>query len=209
VLEAATKGQKVLLVGFGQGADALVLEIAADPEAPKGRRGVPGSLKDRLLTEDYLRLLSFYDDIDLEWGMRGEKSGKAALTEVYRKSDELLSFQAGKCRACGTVQFPQLAYCVNPKCNAPAAQFDACSLVDEPARVLTYTEDWLSYHPAPPLFVGFVQFDNGARLLMETVEATSATMEIGVPLRMVFRIKERDKIRGFNRYFWKATPINI
>jgi uncharacterized OB-fold protein len=59
------------------------------------------------------------------------------------------------------------------------------------------------------LFVGFVQFANGARLLMETVEATSSTIEIGVPLRMLFRIKERDKIRGFNRYFWKATPISI
>jgi hypothetical protein len=24
---------------------------------------------------------------------------------------------------------------------------------------------------------------------------------------MVFRIKERDKQRGFNRYFWKAAAI--
>jgi uncharacterized OB-fold protein len=107
------------------------------------------------------------------------------------------------------VQFPQLAYCVNPACKAPAAQFDSVSLVDEPARILTFTADWLSYHPAPPLYVGFVQFDNGARLLMETVDAPSEAIDVGVPVRMVFRIKERDATRGFNRYFWKSTPIQI
>jgi uncharacterized OB-fold protein len=107
------------------------------------------------------------------------------------------------------VQFPQLAYCVNPACTAPASQFEAVSLVDEPAKILTFTADWLTYHPAPPLYVGFVQFDNGARLLMETVDAPPNAVDVGVSLRMVFRIKERDNMRGFNRYFWKATPINL
>ena len=154
-------------------------------------------------------MLSFYGDLDLEWGMRAEKTGKAALTEAYRSSGQLSAFNAGRCRACGTVQFPQLAYCVNTRCKAPASQFEAQPLAEEPAKILTFTADWLSYHPAPPLFVGFVQFDNGARLLMETVDAPSSAIEVGVPLRMVFRIKERDRIRGFNRYFWKATPINL
>jgi uncharacterized OB-fold protein len=107
------------------------------------------------------------------------------------------------------VQFPQLAYCVNPACNAPAAQFDSHSLVDEPARVLTYTADWLSYYPVPPLYVGFVQFDAGARVLMETVDVGPGGLDVGVPLRTVFRIKERDAIRGYNRYFWKTTPIHL
>jgi len=34
------------------------------------------------------------------------------------------------------------------------------------------------------------------------------TQEVGVgtPLEMCFRIKERDRLRNFDRYFWKATP---
>jgi hypothetical protein len=24
---------------------------------------------------------------------------------------------------------------------------------------------------------------------------------------MVFRVKERDRARGYQRYFWKATPV--
>jgi 3-hydroxy-3-methylglutaryl CoA synthase len=209
VLEEAEAGQRILLVGFGQGVDAIVLEATGKRPGGKLWRGVSTAIADKHVTSDYLRMLSFQGEIELEWGMRAEKASKAALTEAYRSAHQLSAFKAGRCRACGTVQFPQLAYCVNPACRAPSLQFDALSLADEPAKILTFTADWLSYHPAPPLYVGFVQFENGARLLMETVDAPSSAVDVGVPVRMVFRVKERDSVRGFNRYFWKATPVSL
>jgi 3-hydroxy-3-methylglutaryl CoA synthase len=204
-LETAKPGEKILLVGFGQGADALVFEVTpAIAELPR-RRGVSGALKDGLATDSYLRMLSFYDGIELEWGMRGEKTGKTQLTEQYRSGYQIEAFVAGQCASCGTVQFPQLQACV--KCAAPRAGFKQVPLSDQPAQVLTTTADWLSYHPAPPLHVGFVQFDNGARLMMEMVDVGPEGLERGQKLRMVFRIKERDRARGYNRYFWKSTPL--
>jgi uncharacterized OB-fold protein len=207
VLETARPDETILLVGFGQGAEALVLRTTPAISAYTPSRAVGAALADAVATTDYLRMASFYNEISLEWGMRGEKTGKAALTTQFREADQLGAFVAGKCQACGTVQFPQLAYCVNPACAAPAAQFSDFPLTEEPARVLTFTADWLSYHPAPPLYVGFVQFDAGARLLMEIVDVGAAGIDVGTPLRIVFRIKEPDKQRGYNRYFWKATPI--
>lgn len=207
VLERAAPGERIVMVGFGQGVDVLVLEATALVAQAKRGRGLSGAVGDALVTRDYLRLLSFYDRIQLDWGMRGEKNGKAALTEQYRVAEQIDTFTGGKCGACGTVQFPVLSYCVNPACRAPAARFAPAPLADEPARIFTITSDWLSYHPAPPLAVGFVQFDSGARLLMEVVDAAPEQIVEGQPLRMVFRIKERDKLRGFNRYFWKATPV--
>lgn len=209
VLEEAAAGERVLLVGFGQGADALVLEVTAPLPRPEGWRGVSGAVADRIVGEDYLRMLSAYGEIEVDWGMRGERSGKAALTEQYRSSEQVAAFKAGRCRACGTVQFPQLAYCVNPACAAPAAQFEPHRLVDEPCRILTCTADWLAFHPSPPLHVGFVQFASGARLVMETVDVGPSGLDVGAPLRTVFRIKERDAARGHNRYFWKTTPIHL
>jgi 3-hydroxy-3-methylglutaryl CoA synthase len=206
VLEKAVAGERILVVGFGQGADALLFEVTGAIENAKPRRGVAGAIADRIATDSYMRMLSFYDGIELEWGMRSEKNAKTALTEQYRSSKEINGLVAGKCGKCGTIQFPQLEYCVNPECNAPASQFEECSLVDEPSQVLTYTADWLSYHPAPPLYVGFVQFDNGARILMEVVDVGAEGLEVGTPLRLTYRIKERDRARGYNRYFWKATP---
>ena len=206
-LESAKPGQRLLLVGFGQGAEALVLQTTDAIAGYAPTRGVKMAMSEGVTTKDYLRMASFYGEIDLDWGMRGEKTGKAALTTQYREAGQIGAFVAGKCQACGTVQFPQLAYCVNPACAAPACQFEDFPLTETPAKVLTFTADWLSYHPAPPLYVGFVQFDAGARLLMEIVDVGEAELQVGTPLRMVFRIKEPDKIRGYNRYFWKATPV--
>ena len=31
---------------------------------------------------------------------------------------------------------------------------------------------------------------------------------VGMKMRMVFRVKERDPQRGFVRYFWKAAPAS-
>lgn len=205
VLETARAGETILLVGFGQGADALLFRVTDAIADARPRRGVSGAIADGLATDSYLRMLSFYDGIDLEWGMRSEKNAKAALTDQYRSDHQIDGLVAGKCGACGAVQFPQLEYCVT--CQAPAAGFTPFGLVDEAAQVLTYTADWLSYHPAPPLYVGFVQFDNGARILMEVVDVGPAGIEVGTPLRLTYRIKERDRQRGYNRYFWKATPI--
>jgi len=55
--------------------------------------------------------------------------------------------------------------------------------------------------------VGLVQFDNGARVLMEMVDVNRETFDVGKRVRMVFRVKERDELRHHHRYFWKATPL--
>src|SRR5690554_219808 len=207
VLERAEPNQIIVLAGFGQGVDVLVLRTTDAIGSFRPQRGVSGALADAQDHVAYLRLASYENAIDLEWGMRAERSIKTALTEQYRASDQLPGFVAGRCNGCGTIQFPQLPYCVNPACNASRAEFEAQPLFDEPAQVLTFTGDWLSYYPAPPWYVGFVQFDQGARLLMEMVDVGAAGLDVGTPLRMVFRIKDVDKVRGYPRYFWKATPI--
>jgi 3-hydroxy-3-methylglutaryl CoA synthase len=206
-LERAQAGDLLVVAGFAQGCDVMVLRATDAIAEFKPRRGISGALADGQSHDAYLRMLSYDDGIELEWGMRAEKQVKTAFTEQYRSAHQLASFTAGKCGRCGMVQFPQLAYCVNQECHAPASEFDGAHLFDESAKVLTYTADWLSYHPSPPLYVGFVQFDIGARLLMEIVDVGEAGLEVGVPLKMVFRIKDVDKARGYPRYFWKATPL--
>jgi len=207
-LENATANQIILVASFGQGGDVLVLRTTEAISSFKPRRGVSGALADAQSHDAYLRMLSYRGGIELEWGMRAEKQVKTAFTEQYRSSAQLAAFTAGKFAQCETIQFPQLPYCVNPTCNSPRANFTPYDLFDEAAAVLTYTADALSYHPAPPLYVGFVQFENGARLLMEMTDVGTAGLEVSTPLRMAFRIKDADTTRGYPRYFWKAVPCN-
>jgi 3-hydroxy-3-methylglutaryl CoA synthase len=204
-LDRASPGQAIVVGGFGQGSDVVVLRTTDAVTAGRPARGVAGSIAEGISVQSYAQMASFYDEIAPEWGMRSERDGKTALTEQYRSSEQIHGFVAGLCGACGQVQFPQLAYCVS--CKAPASVFTPLGLAEEGAKVLTYTADALAYHPAPPLYIGFAQFDVGARLLMEFVDVEPGTFDVGTRLGMRFRIKERDRVRGYNRYFWKAAPV--
>lgn len=198
-LRRAAPGELVLLVAFGSGCDALLLRRT---EAP-----CPGTVPSAGRPEtSYMKYLSFTGQIALEWGMRAEMDNRTALTAAWREGARVSHFEAGRCSACGTTQFPRSRLCVNPICRAQDTQTPQ-SLVDTGARVLSHTSDWLAYTPAPPFQFGHIDFDGGGRVLMEFADTDAGELSVGVPLRMVFRVKEYDAKRGFRRYFWKATPV--
>ncbi len=205
-LARAKPGEVIVLAGFGQGADALVLRATDAIGEATPPRGAAKALANGLVHDAYLRFATFERNLEPDWGMRGERNLKTAHTEQYRSAWQLGGFVAGRCPACGTVQFPQLAYCLTPGCNAPRAHFKPHPLVDEPAHVLTYTADWATFHLAPPMYVGFLQFHSGARVLMEMVDVAPHGLDVGLPMQVVCRIKDIDRTRGYPRYFWKATP---
>ena len=206
-LETAKAGDLILVASFGQGADAILLEVTdAIANLPK-RAGVSGALASGRTEQDYMKFLSFQDNVRLDWGMRGEMDNKTALSSEYRNKDMVTGFTGGKCSVCGTVQFPRTHYCVNPNCNALDTQ-EPYSFADSPARVMSFTADWLSYNPSPPFFYGQVQFETGGRVLMSFTDTDAGQVEVGSPLKMMFRIKDYDHDRGYRRYFWKAAPVS-
>jgi 3-hydroxy-3-methylglutaryl CoA synthase len=202
-LEQSAPGDRVLVAGFGEGCDALLLQVGDGRAAY--RRGVTGALADRREESNYLRWLSFTGTVDLERGMRAEVDKATAMTVLYRNRDMIEGLVGGRCRRCGTVQYPRQRYCVNPDCNALDSQDDYV-FSERTGRVLSYTADGLTYSPDPPTYFGMVQVDGGGRMLMDFTEVDPASMDVGLPVRMVFRIKDADPNRGFVRYFWKAAP---
>ena len=74
------------------------------------------------------------------------------------------------------------------------------------ATVLTWTADRLTYTPDPPAHYGIVQFEGGGRLMADFTDVDTGEVEVGMPMRMVFRIKEQDARRNLKSYFWKAAP---
>src|SRR3546814_13117683 len=71
-LERAKAGEKILVLGFGQGADALLLEAtgAAGQAAPAG--GLTAALARSRKEENYLKYLAFAGHLNLELGQRAE-----------------------------------------------------------------------------------------------------------------------------------------
>jgi uncharacterized OB-fold protein len=51
-----------------------------------------------------------------------------------------------------------------------------------------------------------VVFEEGGRLMADFTDCDAQSVDVSVPMRMMFRIKDYDPARGFTRYFWKAAP---
>ena len=193
------------VAAFGQGCDALLFEVTQAIGALPPRSGVDGALARRKEETNYQRFLAFNDHIALERGMRAEADKGTPLTTLYRNRDMITGLVGGRCRNCGTLQFPRGRYCVNPQCNGLDTQ-DAHPFSDAPAKVMSYTADVLTYSADPPAYYGMVEFDAGGRMMADFTDIDEGKVEVGMTMRMMFRIKEHDTARGFVRYFWKAAP---
>lgn len=205
VLEEATPGQKIVLVGFGQGCDVIALETTGEISSVARTRGVTGWLARRKPESNYLKFLAFGGLIDLERGMRAEFDQKQPLTALYRNRRSVHGLVGGRNPKTGQVQFPRTPIPVGAEIAAVVG-FEDYPLADCVARILTYTADKLTYTPDPPSCYGMIEFEGGGRMLAEFTDIDADALEVGLPLRMSFRIKAVDERRSFTRYFWKATP---
>jgi len=204
VLKKAVAGDVIMLASFGQGSDAIVLR--ATGRAPSPGRGLQGALAEGTLDQQYVRFLANCGLVEIDWGMRAERDNRTAQSVAWRKHRDVTSFIGGQCSQCGTVQFPRSRACVNPDCRAFDTQVEI-ALAETGGKVKTYTEDWLAVTRSPPHVYGNVALDNGANVFTEFADTPAGTIEVGTPVRFVFRIKDFDAVRGFRRYFWKATPV--
>jgi len=81
-------------------------------------------------------------------------------------------------------------------------------LADKPAKVMSYTADVLTYSPDPPSYYGMIDFEGGGRMVAEFADVEEGEVDVGSDMRMVFRVKSFDGMRGFRKYFWKALPVS-
>ncbi len=206
-LESAKAGDKIMVVGFGQGLDILVFEVTDELAKLPKRNGIGGYLARRKEEKNYMKYLAFNEMLPLEKGMRAEFDKKTALSILYRKRDMIYGLIGGKCKVCGTVQFPKSQVCVNPNCHAMDSQEDY-PFAGMEAQIMSWSADSLTFTPDPPAFYGMITFAEGGRFMADFTDCDAEQVKVGARMKMVFRIRDTDHVRGgFKRYFWKASPV--
>ncbi|KQP45504.1 3-oxoacyl-[acyl-carrier-protein] synthase III C-terminal domain-containing protein [Pseudorhodoferax sp. Leaf274] len=205
VLEGVQPGQCIVLAQFGSGAQALVFRATDAVRTFQPARGVSAWIARGVEDRQYTRFLSFKGQLALERGMRGEQDKKTALSTAWRHHQALQALVAGRCEVTGSVHFPpsRLSYDAQPLQDTQKPH----PLADRPARILSWSAEYLSWHPAPPHHYGQIDFEGGGRILMDFTDLDVGEVDAGSAMEMVFRIKDVDERRGFTRYFWKATPV--
>ena len=124
----------------------------------------------------------------------------------WREMAQRYRLEASCCKECGTQHFPPRRICSCTDCGC--VEFETTHL-PETGKVVTFTI--IRIPPSPysdqaPYAVGIVEFEGGARALMQIVDVPLEQIEIGMQVRITFRKLYTDGEAGIIKYGYKAVP---
>ena len=207
-LEEAKPGDKILFAGYGNGADAFLLEVTDAVEKLGERRGMRKHLESKRMLDNYNDYLRWRDLVPLEMARRPEKQ-HIRLSAIWRERRVLLGLWGVKCRRCGTPQYDNGAMSTSPirVCAVCQAQddFEDYNFAGRKAKIFSFTLDQLAQVADPPASVVLIDFEGGGRAFFDLTDRDPDKIEVGTEVEMTFRKMQFD--RGITNYFWKARPI--
>ena len=196
-LEEVEPGGKVVVAGYGAGSDSLLLTVTG-----KGGGKVRRALARRKELNSYERYLAWREMMPVEKGLRGEEIAPTSLSLSWRERRAILALVGARCRACGVPQYPPQRVCV--ACGG--TDLEPYRFSDRRGRIFSYTEDMLAFSVNRPAIYGIVDFEGGGRFWFDFTDCEAGELRVGAPVRMSFRRKYVDPVRGIVTYFWKAVP---
>ena len=205
-LEDAKPGDRILVASYGNGSDALILQVTEEIQKARDRRGIRKHVASKKDLGSYENYATFRNILGIDTGGRGEEIAPTQLSTLWRERKMVLALCGCRCRRCGTPQYPPQEICCNPKCGA-INELDDYRFSDRRGKLFTYTSDLLAFSPSPPAIYGFVDFDGGGRWMFDLNDCDLESVHVGMTLEMSFRRKYRDVARGIHGYYWKAIPV--
>lgn len=194
-LEEARPHDQVLVVSYGDGAEALLFTVTEAVTGFRSRQPIARQLvAGRALTQ-YGKLLRFRRHVESE--VIRSFSSVPALVREERQNVRLYG---QKCGDCGAVSYPQRHLCW--KCSSD--RLDEYKL-SRAGRVFTFTKDHLVPNPDPPTVMATADLEGGGRFYAQVTDCDPAAVAIDMPVELCFRrIHEGE---GFVNYFWKFRPL--
>ena len=204
VLEKARPGDRILFVGYGDGADAFVLRVTDEINKFQKRPIISHQMAGKIAVS-YGQYLTWRGLIPVEASTLPERS-PISLQSRWRERKTIYALYGVKCKKCGAPQVSQIGQtprvCVN--CQAKD-QFEPYKFSDKKAILFTYSVDQLMPTLNPPGVSCVIDFEGGGRLICEMTDCDVNKLKVGMPLEMTFR--KMYYSRGIHNYFWKAKPI--
>lgn len=204
-LQESKAGDKLLVISYGSGCDALYFEVTENIKKLAPRVGINGYLAKRAELDSYTKYLAWRRMIPLETGLRNEEDHWTRWSLVWRMDKLILGLQGSKCKKCGTQQFPAQRVCVNPNCLA-IDEMETVYLSGNGGKIFSYTSDMLAASINPPAMYGAVDINGGGRFVFDYTDCVLDDLQVGKPIDFSFRIKFYDEKRDITNYFWKAVP---
>jgi 3-hydroxy-3-methylglutaryl CoA synthase len=194
-LEEAQAGDRVLVVGYGSGADALLFQATERIEGRDRSQGVTVQLRAGRPLAHYGKLLQFRRLVESE-----VLRAFTGLPVMQREERQDLRLYGQKCAACGAIQYPWRHLCW--QCSGKDLREHR---LGRRGRVFTFTRDHLVPSPDPPTVMAAADLDGGGRFYTQMTDVDPATVAVGTPVELTFRrFHEGGELVN---YFWKFRPL--
>ena len=206
-LEEAEAGDRILLVSWGNGSDALLFRVTEEIENIKKRRGIKFYLRNKRTLDNYGRYLHWRELVTTESSRRPERA-PLSVSSIWRESQSTLPLYGVKCLRCGTPQmflnFSSTRARVCLECGTKD-EFEPYRFADKKGRVASFSHDYLSISQDPPSTLTVVDFDGGGRGAFDMTDRDLVECKVGMAVEMTFRKLYYTK--GIHNYFWKCKPV--
>jgi 3-hydroxy-3-methylglutaryl CoA synthase len=205
MLEGAQPGDNILVVSYGNGADALLFRVTDEILKVRDRGRLKRYIGLQQPLSSYEKYLIFRGVMPVEVAS-AEEIARTQLPLTWRERKAILALYGSKCKRCGTPQYPRQRVCINPACGA-TDEMEDYRFSDKKAKFFTYTEDHVSASLNPPLLYGMLDFEGGGRFPFELTDCESGSLKTGMAFEMSLRRKYLDESRSLVGYAWKGIPV--
>ncbi|MGE5544044.1 MAG: 3-oxoacyl-[acyl-carrier-protein] synthase III C-terminal domain-containing protein [Bacillota bacterium] len=199
-LEEASPGDRILMITYGDGSDAIAFQVTEKILKLPPRRGIRGHIDSKKSDMNYGKYLRWRELIEVE-PQRRPPLVRSSLPDRYRNLKKILGFYGSRCLVCDTPQFPAQRVCIN--CQA-MDQMEDYKFLGKKARLATFTLDYLAPSLDPPTVMAVVDYEGGGRFVCLMTDCLIDQLAVNMEVEMSFR--KLFEVEGIGTYFWKAIP---
>lgn len=190
-LEDAKPGDRILMVTWGNGCDAVMLKTTDNITKIKDRRAI----------KRHLAIKGTVDAGKAQVWRNADGGGRVSNPAQWRERQLAVPLYGVKCRKCGTPQLYMTGSSMRAhiclKCQEKD-NFDLYRFADKKGKVVTFSHDFLGGGVNPPMTRSVIDFDGGGRGIFDTVDRDPDECKVGMEVEMTFRTT--------GGYFWKCKP---
>ncbi len=193
-LERAAEGERLIAVGYGDGADACAIVMKKTPD--------DGAFNRLVKTSYDIPYNRFLVEHGLHAGAENMTSGFTSEIMAERNRRLWLNLRAQRCEICTTVVTLPLPLCPQCREQGKLEPFD----LQRTGTVFAVTHEHYYPTPTPPLGMATVELDGGGRMTLQVADEHTP-LEIGDRVELVFR--RLHDAGNVPNYFWKCRSIDL
>ncbi len=202
-LENACAGQSILVAAYGNGCDVLSIrateKIAGFPFARK----ISDQIQQKIMMSSYSKYLIWRGLIDVAQTPRPPLVERQPTPPAqWREVKWELTLSGTRCQECGTPQYPPQRVCMICKAKD---KMDRYCFNRVPAKVTTFSNDYIMETLDSPVTTTVVDFEGGGRMICDMTDRKLEEVVVGMDVEMTFR--KLYTVGGIHNYWWKCTPV--